>query len=135
MNTNTTKKFLLYFTVFLSIAPSLTSGGGVDNQVVSKTDDLTIRLLTPPFFVATKLEAYLGRGGDDPLASHDLEDILNLVDGRETLVSEIKAADEEVRSYIAHQVGALLSLERYQLMPCHLKNSYDWDDNVSRSMA
>lgn len=71
-------------------------------------DDLTIRLLTPPFFVATKLEAYLGRGNDDPLASHDLEDILNLVDGREELVAEIADAHADVRDYIAEQVSLLL---------------------------
>jgi predicted nucleotidyltransferase len=71
-------------------------------------DDLTIRLLTPPFFVATKLEAYLGRGNDDPLASHDLEDILNLVDGREELVAEIADAHADVRDYIAGQVSFLL---------------------------
>jgi len=71
-------------------------------------DDLTIRLLTRPFFVATKLEAYLGRGNDDPLASHDLEDILNLVDGREALVAEIADAHADVRDYIAEQVSFLL---------------------------
>lgn len=72
------------------------------------SEGLIIKLLTPPFFIATKLEAYRGRGGDDPLASHDLEDILNLVDGREELVSEIEATDEDVRSYIAQQIDLLL---------------------------
>ena len=78
-------------------------------QNYSLTDELKIRLLTPPFFVATKLEAYLGRGNDDPLGSHDLEDILNLVDGREELVAEIEDAEEDVRDYIAEQVGALMA--------------------------
>lgn len=72
-------------------------------------DDLTIRLLAPPYFVATKLEAYRGRGKNDPLASHDLEDILNLVDGREELVDEIAAAEHGVRDYIADQFTALLA--------------------------
>lgn len=71
-------------------------------------EGLIIKLLTPPFFIATKLEAYRGRGGDDPLASHDLEDILNLVDGREELILEIKATDEDVRSYITQQISLLL---------------------------
>lgn len=71
-------------------------------------EGLIIKLLTPPFFIATKLEACRGRGGDDPLASHDLEDILNLVDGREELVSEIAATDEDVRNYIVQQIDLLL---------------------------
>lgn len=73
------------------------------------TDDIVIRLLTPPFFVATKLEAYHGRGNNDPLSSHDMEDILNIVDGRHELVYEISAAQEEVRVYIAEQVNQLLT--------------------------
>jgi len=77
-------------------------------QDYSLADDLTIKLLTPPLFVATKLEAYLGRGNDDPLASHDLEDILNLVDGREELVAEIETTDEGVRDYIADQIARLM---------------------------
>ncbi|MGR3802018.1 MAG: hypothetical protein ACU0AY_00980 [Marinibacterium profundimaris] len=60
-----------------------------------------IKCLTPPLFVATKLEAYRGRGGDDPLGSHDLEDILIVVDGREELVAEVQAADGDVRAFIA----------------------------------
>ena len=83
-------------------------------QIYSLTDDLAIRLLTSPFFVAIKLEAYLGRGGDDPLAIHDLEDILNLVDGREALVAEIQVTDEDVRSYIAGQVGELLNHKDFE---------------------
>jgi predicted nucleotidyltransferase len=71
--------------------------------------DLTIRLLTPPFFVATKLEAYLGRGNDDPQGSHDMEDILTLFDGREEIVREIAAADKDLRTFIAHQIGLLLA--------------------------
>jgi predicted nucleotidyltransferase len=77
-------------------------------QNYSLADDLTIRLLTPPFFIATKLEAYLGRGNNDPILSHDLEDILNLVDGRGEIVEEIHETDEDVRAYIAEQIGKLL---------------------------
>lgn len=82
--------------------------GAEDYQLA---DDLVIRLLTPPYFVATKLEAYKGRGGDDPLASHDMEDILNIVDGRPELKSEIEQADPQVRDYIAEGIGALLDHE------------------------
>ncbi|PCI21045.1 hypothetical protein COB64_00800 [Candidatus Wolfebacteria bacterium] len=76
-------------------------------------DNLTIKLLASPYFIATKLEAYLGRGNNDPLGSHDLEDILILIDGREELVDEIKAADEDVRLYIAEQFAALLQHEYF----------------------
>jgi len=68
---------------------------------------LSIKCLTPPLFIATKLEAYLGRGENDPLGSHDLEDILVVTDGREELVGEVLGADESLRRYIAEQITLL----------------------------
>lgn len=67
-----------------------------------------IKHLTPPLFLATKLEAYAGRGKDDPLGSHDLEDIINVVDGRPSLLSEVQAAQRKVRAYLSEQFEALL---------------------------
>lgn len=42
----------------------------------------SIKLITAPVFVATKLEAFKGRGNRDFLASHDLEDVVTVVGGR-----------------------------------------------------
>jgi len=82
---------------------------GIETAVTcSPTDALEIRRLTPELFVATKLEAYLGRGNNDILGSRDIEDILLIVDGREELVAEIQQADDDVRHFIAEQFKALL---------------------------
>ncbi|NEV63386.1 hypothetical protein [Thiorhodococcus minor] len=70
--------------------------------------DLCINLLDPVYFVATKLDAFKGRGNDDPLRSHDLEDILTLVDGRKALGDEIAAADQDVSTSIAQEFACLL---------------------------
>lgn len=67
-----------------------------------------IKHLTPPLFLATKLEAYGGRGRNDPLGSHDLEDMVNVVDGRPALLDEVQAAPSEVRSYLSAKFQALL---------------------------
>ncbi|MER9120179.1 hypothetical protein NKH93_26840 [Mesorhizobium sp. M0954] len=83
---------------------------GIETAVDCPLDDkLIIRLLTPALFVATKLEAYLGRGGNDLLSSRDAEDILLIVDGREELVAELGAAEEEVRTYIGDQFKDMLA--------------------------
>jgi len=73
------------------------------------SDGSCIRLISPCHFVATKLEAYLGRGNDDPLSSHDIEDILNLVDGRTELLQEMTQASTTLKTYIAETIGELLS--------------------------
>ncbi|MGO7419677.1 hypothetical protein ACCT09_06495 [Rhizobium ruizarguesonis] len=72
------------------------------------SDHLSILVLTPALFLATKLEAFIGRGHDDLLTSRDAEDILLIVDGRETLLDEVLAAAEDVRQFIAAQFHALL---------------------------
>lgn len=68
-----------------------------------------VRVVKPALFVATKLEAFHGRGGDDVFASHDLEDIVAVVDGRPEIVGDVAAASANVRAYIASEVRALLN--------------------------
>lgn len=72
-------------------------------------DRVTIRLVSAVAFVATKLEAFAGRGGGDFLTSHDLEDILNIVDGREELAEELAAAPAALRQAVAAAFAALLA--------------------------
>jgi hypothetical protein len=50
-----------------------------------------VRVVTPALFIATKLEAFRGRGRGDIFASHDLEDIVTVVDGRPEIVAEVGA--------------------------------------------
>jgi hypothetical protein len=72
-------------------------------------DDLEIRMVTAPYFVATKLEAFKGRGCGDFLRSHDLEDIMSVVDGRETLSTEVRAAGAELSGYVRREIAKLLA--------------------------
>ncbi|PKG66756.1 MULTISPECIES: hypothetical protein [Pseudoalteromonas] len=71
-------------------------------------DALTIKLITPEYFVATKLEAYLGRGKGDALSSHDIEDLLNIFDGRASIVNDILSASEDLKNYISEQLNSLM---------------------------
>ncbi len=50
---------------------------------------LCIRVVNPAYFCATKLVAFASRGKGDYMASHDLEDLLSVIDGRRELVREI----------------------------------------------
>jgi predicted nucleotidyltransferase len=60
---------------------------------------LKIRHLSAPFFTATKLEAFKDRGNNDVYLSHDLEDIISVVDGREELLSEIMATPQDLQQF------------------------------------
>jgi predicted nucleotidyltransferase len=80
-----------------------------------------IRLISPPAFLGTKLEAFHGRGASDFLASHDLEDITTVVDGRLELINEVRQASPQLREYLAAQVQALLKNESFlEALPAHL---------------
>ncbi|MGR6656435.1 hypothetical protein [Pseudomonas mosselii] len=71
---------------------------------------LEIRIFRAPYFLATKLEAFKGRGKNDPYHK-DVEDILIVIDGRPELLQELKAAKDELRQYIAAGITELLRLD------------------------
>ena len=82
---------------------------------------LSIRLVSPPVFLGTKLEAFHDRGRGDFLASHDLEDIITVVDGRAELIEEVRIASKELRGYIAAEIQSLLSKSDFlDALPGHL---------------
>ena len=61
----------------------------------------SIRLVQPIYFAAMKLEAYNDRGNNDPLESRDIEDLLNLFDGREELIDELNKAPIKLKDYVS----------------------------------
>jgi hypothetical protein len=84
-------------------------------------NDLPLRVVTAPYFVATKLEAFRGRGGGDFYASRDLEDIIAIVDGRASLLDEVKQVPSALRAYIAREIGKLLATREFvEALPGHL---------------
>jgi hypothetical protein len=72
----------------------------------------TILALPPPYLLATKIEAFKGRGRSpdgelDYLGSRDFEDIVALIDGRPELVDEALNAEEGLSAYVAAELGSV----------------------------
>lgn len=82
-------------------------------EKVRLPNDVAIRLIRAPLFVATKFEAFADRGNEDLLGSHDMEDIINVIDGRSELPDEIRDAPDELRSYLAERCAGLLALPHF----------------------
>jgi predicted nucleotidyltransferase len=78
-------------------------------QRIQLDNDLIIRVVTTPLFLGTKLEAFKGRGKNDFFASHDLEDVISVIDGRSSLLDEIQHAPKELRLYLAYEVHKLIT--------------------------
>jgi hypothetical protein len=77
--------------------------------VCTLASGLRIRVVDPPHFLATKLEAFHGRGGGDYLASHDMEDLVAVIDGRLEIVNEVATTDAKLRGYLATSFATLLA--------------------------
>lgn len=67
-----------------------------------------IRLVSAPYFLITKLEAFDGRGGGDYLMSHDIEDIIAVIDGRPGIIDEIRQAESELAAELSARFEKLL---------------------------
>lgn len=80
---------------------------------VRLSERVEIRLIAAPAFIATKLEAFVSRGRED-LSSHDLEDVLNVVDGRRSIVDEMRTASDALRQSARDRFRALLAQPNFE---------------------
>ena len=81
-------------------------------QKVTLPSGDSIYVITAPLFVATKLESFNCRGAGDYM-HHDMEDILNIVDGRDELLSEFAGAPETVREFVQEEIDGYLADEAF----------------------
>jgi predicted nucleotidyltransferase len=92
----------------------------LENAQRTKIGEYEIRLITAPYFLATKLEAFRGRGKND-FRSHDLEDIVTVIDGRTEIVDEVRLTAADLQKYLSEQLKALLSSRDFlDALPGHL---------------
>lgn len=92
---------------------------------------LKMRAATPPYLLATKIEAFRDRGKGDFLASHDFEDIVVFVDGRDELLRELKLAEPELRQFV---VKAIDQMRRDPMFPGGLEGAIGHFDSERSSI-
>jgi len=67
-----------------------------------------IHMVSAPYFLITKLEAFGGRGNGDYLMSHDIEDIIAVIDGRPEIVSEVRKTESVLAKELSKRFQNLL---------------------------
>ena len=92
-----------WYPLALQTAKTLTLPSGV-----------AIRLIDAPVFLGAKFEAFADRGAGDVLASHDLEDMLNVIAGRAQLLEEVAQSALELRRYLAQQCSDLMAMSDFE---------------------
>jgi predicted nucleotidyltransferase len=103
-----------YKKIAIDIMPADDSSIGITNrwykpgfdflEQIELPDGIAITILSTPYFLATKLEAFKDRGNSDFYGSHDFEDIVYLLDNRTTIVTEILASKADVKNYIKDEL-------------------------------
>jgi hypothetical protein len=80
-----------------------------------------IRLISAPYFLATKLEAFHGRGQFDYGMSRDVEDIITVVDGRAEIIAEVEQSAPSLQQYLSDEFATLLTERDFlEALPGHL---------------
>jgi predicted nucleotidyltransferase len=101
-----------------------------NNAIPKKLNDsLSIKIISAPFFLATKLEAFKDRGNQDFLLSHDLEDIIAVIDGRPEIVDDITVSALNLKEYLSTEFNTLANNSQFMhALPGHLNYSSESEE-------
>ncbi|MEX2489830.1 MAG: hypothetical protein WD356_09940 [Pseudomonadales bacterium] len=95
----------------------------------------SLSLVTSPYFLITKLDAFANRGKGDFQMSHDMEDVIAVLDGRPELLTELESTDPTLRTTIALRIKDLLAKQSFvQSIPGHLPGDSASQQRVPRIM-
>ncbi len=94
-------------------------------------DNLIIKSISAPYFLATKFEAFKTRGNNDLWSSHDYEDIISVIAGRINLVEEVVIASPELREHLKEEFRRLLQNDQFEpTLPGHVNDGPATMQNV-----
>lgn len=84
-----------------------------------KAKDQEIQILSAPCYLATKFEAFNNRG-KDYRTSHDIEDIIYILDNRTSIVDEVLQSDARIRRFITEQLEQISQLGVEEVLMAHV---------------
>jgi len=91
-----------------------------ENSILYNLGDEKIRIFSPQFFLASKLEAFLQRGKNDGRTSTDFEDIIFLLENRSTIWKELNNAETKLSIYLKETFRNLMQNENFEeWVDCH----------------
>ena len=93
---------------------------GFEHSISYNLPESEIKIFSPPYFLASKLEAFIGRGNHDGRTSKDFEDIVFVLQNRLSIWSELLDANTEVVEYLKHTFANLMSSPNFEeWVDCH----------------
>ncbi len=77
---------------------------GFQNSIKYNLENYQINIFDLPYLIATKIEAFKGRGKGEFLMSHDIEDIITLFDGCSSIVNRLKTAEPKLLKFLKNEL-------------------------------
>ncbi|CAN5313630.1 hypothetical protein BH09BAC1_BH09BAC1_04450 [soil metagenome] len=88
------------------------------------TQTRKIKILSAPYFVAAKFEAFKSRGRYNGRTSHDFEDIVYVLENRTSFWDEIKQSSDEIKEYFKVEFGNLLAHKSFtEWLDCNVERN------------
>lgn len=82
---------------------------GFKNAIdIDLDEDTSVKIFSPTYFIASKLEAFKDRGGNDYRTSTDFEDIIYVFENCKDLEFDLLNATENVKNYFKIEFSKLL---------------------------
>lgn len=106
---------------------------GIEHSVSIDVKGIQIKILSLPYFIATKIEAFKGRGGGDFIASADIEDIITVFDGMDRNLLKLQTASigERVSKYLKKELRIFLDNRNFSdAIPGHVFDRVNVGDRV-----
>jgi len=93
---------------------------GFENSISYNLSESEIKIFSPPYFLASKLEAFIGRGNHDGRTSKDFEDLVFVLQNRLSIWSELADSNDEVFEYLKNTLANLMSNPNFEeWVDCH----------------
>lgn len=89
-------------------------------------NDLTIKSVTAPYLLATKIEAFHARGNRDFLASQDFEDIINVISGYVEIADEVNSENNILKQNLKNFFKEMINDSEFiTALPAHIDDVPD----------
>lgn len=78
---------------------------GIENAIELGLGKTKLKVFSPALFIASKIEAFKGRGKGAFSTSSDIEDIVTIFDGRSNIANDLMASPSEVKAELNNELG------------------------------
>jgi predicted nucleotidyltransferase len=99
---------------------------GFDTAIDFQLDKNTsIKIFSLPFFVASKWEAFKGRGNNDYRTSKDFEDLVYIWENVDDFEEQLKDAPDDLREYLSVEIASVINHDDFEEgLYAHLAGGY-----------